>query len=81
MPAVDHTPCRRRACVTQAAEDEASRIARGPVSDLASINVTEGERKGLARIPTDDLEAYDHYLRAESLDLDGAGVAEWPKPG
>ena len=30
-----------------------------------SIQLTEGEREKLARIPTDNLEAYDYYLRAE----------------
>ncbi|MDJ0896401.1 MAG: tetratricopeptide repeat protein [Alphaproteobacteria bacterium] len=30
-----------------------------------SIKLTEGERDLLARIPTDNLEAYDNYLRAE----------------
>lgn len=30
-----------------------------------SIQLTEGEKEKLARIPTDNLEAYDYYLRAE----------------
>ena len=34
------------------------------ISALA-IRLTEGEKEKLARIPTDNLEAYDYYLRAE----------------
>ena len=30
-----------------------------------AIQLTEGEKEKLARIPTDNLEAYDYYLRAE----------------
>jgi adenylate cyclase len=30
-----------------------------------SVSLSEGERDQLARIPTDNLEAYDYYLRAE----------------
>lgn len=30
-----------------------------------SVKLSEGERDHLARIPTDNLEAYDYYLRAE----------------
>lgn len=37
------------------------------VSALA-IRLTEQERAQVSRIPTDNLEAYDHYLRAENRD-------------
>jgi adenylate cyclase len=37
----------------------------GKIISALAIKLSEGERDQLARIPTDNLEAYDYYLRAE----------------
>ena len=37
----------------------------GKIISALSVKLSEGERDQLARIPTDNLEAYDYYLRAE----------------
>lgn len=37
----------------------------GKIISALSVKLSEGERNQLARIPTDNLEAYDYYLRAE----------------
>lgn len=37
----------------------------GKIITALSVRLSDGERNHLARIPTDNLEAYDYYLRAE----------------
>ena len=37
----------------------------GKIISALSVKLSEGERDQLARIPTNNLEAYDYYLRAE----------------
>jgi adenylate cyclase len=37
----------------------------GKIISALSVKLSKGERDHLARIPTDNLEAYDYYLRAE----------------
>ena len=37
----------------------------GKIISALAVKLSEGERDQLARIPTDNLEAYDYYLRAE----------------
>jgi adenylate cyclase len=37
----------------------------GKIISALAVKLSEGERHQLARIPTDSLEAYDYYLRAE----------------
>ena len=37
----------------------------GKIISALAVKLSEGERYQLARIPTDSLEAYDYYLRAE----------------
>ena len=37
----------------------------GKIISALAVRLSEGERYQLARIPTDSLEAYDYYLRAE----------------
>lgn len=37
----------------------------GKIISALAVKLSEGERDKLARIPTDNLEAYDYYLRAE----------------
>ena len=37
----------------------------GKIISALEVKLSEGERDQLARIPTDNLEAYDYYLRAE----------------
>ncbi len=37
----------------------------GKIISALAVKLSEGERYQLARIPTDNLEAYDYYLRAE----------------
>ncbi|MET0943586.1 MAG: tetratricopeptide repeat protein [Mesorhizobium sp.] len=37
----------------------------GKIISALEVKLSEGERNVLARIPTDNLEAYDYYLRAE----------------
>jgi adenylate cyclase len=37
----------------------------GKIISALSVKLSEGERNQLAKIPTDNLEAYDYYLRAE----------------
>ena len=37
----------------------------GKIISALEVKLSEGERDQLARIPTENLEAYDYYLRAE----------------
>ncbi len=37
----------------------------GKIISALAVKLSEGERDQLARIPTDNLEAYDYYMRAE----------------
>lgn len=48
-------------------------IVRQVVAALA-VDVSDTEEDEVARIPTRNLEAYDHFLRAEHLALDSAGT-------
>ncbi|WEX74551.1 tetratricopeptide repeat protein [Sinorhizobium numidicum] len=41
----------------------------GKITSALSVKLSEGERNQLARIPTNNLEAYDNYLRAEQEGL------------
>jgi adenylate cyclase len=44
------------------------------VAAALSIGLSDAERAALARIPTTNLEAYDHFLRAEYQPVDIAGT-------
>ncbi|MBD9375108.1 tetratricopeptide repeat protein [Rhizobium sp. ARZ01] len=39
----------------------------GKIASALEISLSEGERERLARIPTENLEAYDNYMRAERI--------------
>ena len=49
-------------------------VIRGVTSAL-SVTLTDSERARLTRIPTSDLRAYDHFMRARQLRLKGPASA------
>ncbi|MFT5111052.1 MAG: adenylate cyclase [Parasphingorhabdus sp.] len=55
-------------------------VIDGVVTSL-SVKLTDREQNSLAHIPTDNLEAYDYYLRAERRRLLGASSVEESQHG
>lgn len=51
-------------------------VVRKIISAL-EIQISEGERDQIARIPTDNLEAYDYYMRAEQQGLSYGNMATY----
>ncbi|KQY15943.1 adenylate/guanylate cyclase domain-containing protein [Rhizobium sp. Root482] len=49
----------------------------GKIISALSVKLSEGERDQLARIPTDNLEAYDFYLRAEQEGITYSDVGSY----
>lgn len=45
------------------------------IVDALAVRLTDAERTDVARLPTDSLEAYDYYLRAERLTYNAERVA------
>jgi adenylate cyclase len=49
----------------------------GKIISALSVKLSDGERNQLAKIPTDSLEAYDYYLRAEQKGVTSGDVGTY----